>query len=282
MASAQQAVQRAPGETGITLSAVEMLLRGGDFTTAWALLDKLAPEAEAGVIALDDDAIEILRFARLLPAARAVFGAGPFAPLLAVNGIALVDAPPPMSAQPPIMLARQARALGGEAPLRADPERLAAWARALEGRPRPVIAIACGDEAAGEPALPDILAALGAGGTRLGLLAGGARARIEEAPEMLDGGEWVYRPEEVAAAMLAADGVVTGDGYLGHLAGALGCRRLAVLAPPMGDWCWGMPGTAAPWYPGATICRATLTPQGLDWGSALAALAMAAGSWAED
>ena len=48
--------------------------------------------------------------------------------------------------------------------------------------------------------------------------------------------------------MLAADGVVTGDGYLGHLAGALGCRRLAVLAPPMGDWCWGMPGTAAPWY----------------------------------
>jgi hypothetical protein len=82
--------------------------------------------------------------------------------------------------------------------------------------------------------------------------------------------------------MLAADGVVTGDGYLGHLAGALGCRRLAVLTPPMGDWCWGMPGTAAPWYPGATICRAALTPQGLDWGAALAALARAAGSWVED
>lgn len=282
MASAQQAVQRAPAEPSITLSAVDILLRGGDFTAAWALLDKLAPEAEAGVIALDDDAIEILRFARLLPAARAVFGAGPFTPLLAVNGIALVDAPPPMGAQPPIMLARQARTLGGEAPLRPDPARVAAWARALEGRPRPVIAIACGDEAAGEPALPDILAALGAGGTRLGLLADGARARIEEAPEMLDGGEWVYRPEEVAAAMLAADAVVTGDGYLGHLAGALRCRRLAVLAPPMGDWCWGMPGTAAPWYPGATICRATLAPQGLDWRPALAALAIAAKNWAED
>lgn len=282
MAAAQQAVQRAPAETGITLSAVEILLRGGDFTTAWALLDKLASEAEAGVIALDDDAIEILRFARLLPAARAVFGAGPFTPLLAVNGITLANGPPPMGAQPPIMLARQAHAVGAEAPLRADPVRLAAWAKALEGRPRPVIAIACGNEAAGEPALPDILAALGTEGTRLGLLAGDARARIEEAPEMLDGGEWVYQPEEVAAAMLAADVVVTGDGYLGHLAGALGCRQLAVLAPPMGDWCWGMPGTAAPWYPIATICRATLTPQGLDWRSALAALAIAAGSWAED
>ena len=55
---------------------------------------------------------------------------------------------------------------------------------------------------------------------------------------MRDGGEWVYRPEEVAAAILAADAVVVGDGYL---AGALGCRRLAVLAPPLGDWCWGMP-----------------------------------------
>jgi hypothetical protein len=46
----------------------------------------------------------------------------------------------------------------------------------------------------------------------MGLLAGGARARIEEAPDMRDGGEWVYRPEEVAAAILAADAVVVDGG----------------------------------------------------------------------
>jgi hypothetical protein len=110
----------------------------------------------------------------------------------------------------------------------------------------------------------------------MGLLAGGARARIEEAPAMRDGGEWLYQPEDVAAAMLAADVVVVGDGYL---AGALGCRRLAVLAPPLGDWCGRMPGTAARWYPAAKICRATATPQGIDWRPALGALALAAGSW---
>jgi hypothetical protein len=79
--------------------------------------------------------------------------------------------------------------------------------------------------------------------------------------------------------MLAADAVVTGDGYLGHLAGALACPKLGVLAPPMGDWCWGMPGTGAPWYRTASICRATQTPQGLDWRPALASLTDAAETW---
>lgn len=96
---------------------------------------------------------------------------------------------------------------------------------------------------------------------------------------MLDAGPWMDQPAEVAAAMLAADAVVAGAGSLGHLAGALGCPRLAVLAPAIGDWCWGMPGGGSPWYSSARVMRAGLTPAGADWRPALAALAAEAAGW---
>ncbi len=65
---------------------------------------------------------------------------------------------------------------------------------------------------------------------------------------------------ELAVRMAALDAVVTIDGVLAHLAGALGLPVLLLL-PFAADWRWGLEAET-PWYPRARLFRQT-TPG--DW-----------------
>lgn len=291
-AAAEQAAALAKDAPPLLLSAAQMLLRCGRFEAGWAMMARAAPAgllspfATAGgdpPLALPTQPADILRFARVLPLALArglqprLFGEGRFAALLASPDAPLDAAPPPPAALPLMALALWLRPdpiAQPLAPMRIDPARVAAWRAALAGRARPVVAIACGHVEAGEPALPEVLAALGGRGTRIGLLAGDSRRDMLADPAMLDAGPYMEDPMEVAAAMLAADLIVAGGGAAGHLAGTLGCAG-AVLLPPMADWCWGLPGGASAWYP--SLC--TLWQRGRDWAPALSQLAAMAEAW---
>lgn len=58
---------------------------------------------------------------------------------------------------------------------------------------------------------------------------------------------------DMAVRMAALDAVVTIDGVLAHLAGALGLPVL-ILLPFAADWRWGLEA-GTPWYPRATLFR---------------------------
>lgn len=75
--------------------------------------------------------------------------------------------------------------------------------------------------------------------------------------------------DDVAAALVNMDMIVSVDTVFCHLAGALG---LPVLIPlPMAvDWRWGQEGDSTPWYPKALLIRQTRPG---DWSEPLARLA---------
>jgi hypothetical protein len=233
--------------------------------------------------------VEALRFARLLPVAGAsglpvvAYGARSLAGILASSGVAVAQSDAPPESVPLARLAGYLRPDPKQLslpPLLPEPTQRARWEKALEGRPRPVIAIACGG-GAGEPDLAGLLAALGTGGTLLSLLIGPPRGHIGMYPSLLDGGAHVQDLDDLGAALAAADYVVVGEGVTGHLAGNLGLQG-AVLLPPIADWCWGPRNADGLWYQGLTACRAEAArgmPDWTDWAPALAALAVLAADW---
>ncbi len=79
--------------------------------------------------------------------------------------------------------------------------------------------------------------------------------------------------EELAAQMAGLDVVVSIANTTLHLAGALGCRTLALL-PAVADWRWGAEGEACLWYPTVTLLR---QPQAGDWEAVVAQAAAVAG-----
>lgn len=74
--------------------------------------------------------------------------------------------------------------------------------------------------------------------------------------------------DDLAAAMMALDAVVSVDTGPAHLAGALGVPTYAII-PWLHDWRWGAEGAASYWYPAMALVR-----QGRpgEWGDALAEL----------
>ena len=63
--------------------------------------------------------------------------------------------------------------------------------------------------------------------------------------------------EDLAAAMMAVDAVVSLDTGPAHLAGALGVNT-ATLLPWLHDWRWGLAGEHCPWYASMTLYRQPL------------------------
>lgn len=60
--------------------------------------------------------------------------------------------------------------------------------------------------------------------------------------------------DDLAAAIMAVDIVVSVDSAPAHLAAALGKETL-VLLPSLHDWRWGRKGDQTPWYPSMTLAR---------------------------
>ena len=75
--------------------------------------------------------------------------------------------------------------------------------------------------------------------------------------------------DDVAAAISQLDFVITCDGLIPHLAGALG-KECWLLLPVFADWRWGRRGTACPFYPSLRLFRAERTG---DWASVVADVA---------
>lgn len=84
-------------------------------------------------------------------------------------------------------------------------------------------------------------------------------------PDPLDGSMDMARTAALAAGL---DRIITVDGMIAHLAGALG-RPMDVLLKHDADWRWGE-GAFTPWYPSARLHRQARPG---DWASALESLA---------
>lgn len=67
--------------------------------------------------------------------------------------------------------------------------------------------------------------------------------------------------DDLAAAMMAVDAVVSLDTGPAHLAGALGVKTLTLL-PWLHDWRWGLSGRQCAWYASMTLFR---QPMGGSW-----------------
>jgi ADP-heptose:LPS heptosyltransferase len=76
---------------------------------------------------------------------------------------------------------------------------------------------------------------------------------------------------DVAAVLSLLDLVVTIDGPIAHLAGALG-RPVWILLPFQSDYRWMLNRDDSPWYPTATLFR---QPAVGDWDSVIAAIRQA-------
>jgi hypothetical protein len=74
---------------------------------------------------------------------------------------------------------------------------------------------------------------------------------------------------DLAAVMMHLDLVVTGDGVIAHLAGALG-RPVSILLPDVSTWRWLLDRTDSPWYPTARLFRQSRRG---DWDGVMAAAA---------
>lgn len=75
--------------------------------------------------------------------------------------------------------------------------------------------------------------------------------------------------DDLAAAMMAVDAVISVDTGPAHLAGALGITTYTIV-PWLHDWRWGLEGSQTYWYPSMTLVRQT-TPG--EWTEAVARLA---------
>ncbi|MQX36567.1 tetratricopeptide repeat protein [Roseospira navarrensis] len=81
--------------------------------------------------------------------------------------------------------------------------------------------------------------------------------------------------DALAARIAAMDAVVTIDGLVAHLAGAMAVPSIVVLAHAA-DWRWGLEGPRSVWYPAVTLAR---QPVPGDWATPMHRTAAALGRY---
>ena len=174
--------------------------------------------------------------------------------------------------------------------LRADPERVAKWRKALvgsgplvaihwQGNPEHEMTISRGRSlplAALAPlaAVPHVrLLSLQKGAGSEQLATCGFSDRFVEAQSLVNV-TWDFA--ETAAILKACDLVVTSDSGLAHLAAALG-RPTWILLMHIPEWRWGLHGTTTAWYPSARLWR---QPQPGDWARPIERMVQVLTHWA--
>lgn len=165
---------------------------------------------------------------------------------------------------PHVLRAHSAEALGMRAPyITADPERQAFFKEKLAGLKGKKIGIVWQGSANAltsraerrRPFTLDALAPLAALPelSFVSLQYGVAQAAIGATPlTMLT--DDIADFDDLAAAMMALDAVISVDTGPTHLAGALGVPTCTII-PWLADWRWGVDGAASYWYPGMTQVR---------------------------
>ena len=166
--------------------------------------------------------------------------------------------------------------------LSADPQKLAAWAKALDGEKRRVGLAWKGNprfENDADRSLPslDVLAPLGAvpGVQFVSLQKGAGEDEARHPPaglNILPLGECSDDFSDTAAIIAQLDLVISVDSAVAHLAGALGKPCWVLLPDYQTDWRWLTGREDSPWYPGMRLFR---QPAGGDWGAVVGQLVAA-------
>lgn len=214
----------------------------------------------------------------LLPLLRGLPGAD----LVLPNGAAL----PPHAAHAPLLslphLLAEAEPIPSKPYLAAEPERMARWARRLQGE-GPLVGLVW----AGNPRhsndrnrsvpLDRLAPLLERDGLRwLSLQVGPRAADIAAAKlggRVIDAAPALTDFAETAAALMQLDLLIAVDTAVAHLAGALG-RPCWLLLPFAPDWRWGQRGEGCAWYESLRLWR---QPNPGDWSSAIAGIGASLG-----
>ena len=103
--------------------------------------------------------------------------------------------------------------------------------------------------------------------------AGGLFSGVPDLGARLDTGDDAF--VDTAAAMTAADLVITSDTATAHLAGSLATDTWLLLSRPA-DWRWGHAPSTTPWYPRVRVFR---QPRPGDWPALFASVDRALAAW---
>lgn len=276
-----------PQWTGQDLSEKTLLVWGEQAVGDELMFATMLGEAveRAGHVVVETEHRLVTLFARAFPSAEIVARRDPPLPRLAAADIDFQIASSDLGGQ----LRRDAAAFRTSRPyLEADPARAAFFRQRYDSlagkRPRIGVSWRSGNEHAGNARSlnPDALALLVSSmdGWWLSLQYGdvaGDLAELQNAGVTVPHVDELVDPlaslDELAAQMAGLDLVVSIANTTVHLAGALGCRTLALL-PAVADWRWGAAGEDCLWYPTVTLLR---QPHAGDWSTVVEQAAEAAG-----
>lgn len=198
--------------------------------------------------------------APLLRLARRVFGGAGVTVSADLPATALDAACPLMSLPRVLALHSEAQLLGSTAYLSASPTRTAEFSKRLSQQPGKKLGFVWrGSEGSqanrlrtlSEAALTPLLDLPGWTPVSLQF---GVQSPTIGTQRLLDLSSEIADFEDLAAAMMAVDAVVSLDTGPAHLAGALGVRVFTLL-PWLHDWRWGAAGAHSPWYASMSLFR---------------------------
>lgn len=213
--------------------------------------------------------------APLLRLARRCLGGQDVALVTEVAPEARFDSACPLMSLPHVLQAHSAQSLGMDAPyIVADDARRRFFDSALAGLQGRKIGLVWQGSAAGltnrrRPFPLEALAPLRAiPGIELVSLQFGVEGVAIDSHPITDLAAHIADFDDLAAAMMALDAVISVDTGPAHLAGALGVPAYTIV-PWLHDWRWGIAGEQSYWYPDMTLIRQA-APN--DWAAPVAAL----------